>query len=238
MTAANFRRIVDQILHLKDERVALHGFGDVFLNPDFFENLAYLDSKGFSRVDFSTNGLLLTEDKIKELCKFSCLNFIAVSLNSSVKEQMEQINTGSNFEQVVNNIKILLATKIKIHVQHMLYAATKKETQEDFIRLLGSSFIYCQKILHNYYGQVKDELTSYQGIDCSMDFASLPMMHWDGDLVGCCGDDTKLQVYGNALRDGIYSETVQQRKKAMEEGLKGEEFSDIPLCKGCVNGKT
>ena len=241
MTATNFKRIVDQIVHLKSERVALHGFGDVFLNPDFFENLVYLESKGFRKVDFSTNGLLLTEEEIKELCKFKCLNFISVSLNSSIKEQMEKINTGSSFEQVVHNTKMLLAAKpmFNVHIQHMIYEATKSENQDDFIRVLGSdNFIYCQKKLHNYYGQVKDGLAFYQQIDCNMSFAALPMMHWDGDLVGCCGDDTKLQIYGNALKDGIFSEAVMRKRDVFAEALWNNAYSTLPLCRGCVNGQT
>lgn len=235
MMAANFRCVIDQLLKFKNERVALHGFGDVFLNPDFFENLTYLENKGFKKVDFSTNGLLLTEDIIKELCKFKCLDFISISLNSSVKELMEKINTGSNFEQVIHNAQILIGSKHKfsVHIQHMIHETTKSENQDDFIRILGSdNFIYCQKYLHDFYGQVKDGLSNKKQIDCGEYFAAFPMMHWDGDLVGCCGDDTKLQVYGNALKDGIFSEKVQLKRSAMIHALMGNR-NGLPLCKEC-----
>jgi hypothetical protein len=148
---------------------------------------------------------------------------------------MEKINTGSNFEQVIHNAQILIGSKHKfsVHIQHMIHETTKSENQDDFIRILGSdNFIYCQKYLHDFYGQVKDGLSNKKQIDCGEYFAAFPMMHWDGDLVGCCGDDTKLQVYGNALKDGIFSEKVQLKRSAMIHALMGNR-NGLPLCKEC-----
>lgn len=241
MLAEDFRRIVDQLQGLEHERVALHGFGDVFLNPDFFENLAYLESRGFNRVDFSSNGLLLTEKRVNDLCKFNCLRFVSISLNSSNKEQMKKINTGSDFEMVVENIKLLIASRppFELHIQHMVYEETKEETREDFVKVLGSEeFILCQKKLHNFAGQVKDGLTNLGLVDCGLEFAALPMMHWDGDLIGCCGDDTKRQIYGNALRDGIFSVKVLQKRDLLRRALKNNNYSELSLCRECINGQT
>lgn len=242
MTNTMFRNIIDQLDMMRYERMALHGFGDVFLNPDFFDNLDYLCRKSFCRVDFSINGLLLTDDIINTLKEFSCLSFICISLNSAQKPAMEHINTGSDFWLVVDNIKKLIASKphYQVHIQFMRCRETAQEKAEDIKEVIGAgNYIITEKVLHDYSGQMKDGISNIKRVDCLCGdipvFAPMYMMHWDGDLVGCCGDDTKKQVYGNALEDGIFSKKVQDRRHKLAQDLIKGDYSELPLCKGCRN---
>jgi len=237
MSAANFRRIVDQINHLKDERVALHGFGEPLLSSYLWENLKYLDSRGFTKVDLTSNGMSWIDSDFKKITEFKCISWVRISLNSSSKEVMEKINGGADFEKVINTIRKLITIKprFKLHVQLMQCDLTSGESQKDFEKLIGSEdFIFTTKPMHDFYGQVKDGLSDKRSVDCEQVFGALPMMHWDGDLVGCCGDDTKSQVYGNALRDGIFSEKTLIKRKLLSEALKIRNYSELPLCQICV----
>lgn len=248
MTPDIFRNIVNQLLNYDKNAahkcVVLHGFGELLLSPYLFENLEYLDRKRFDTVVFSTNGMLLMDEKIQKLKKHRCISWLTVSLNSAKKEAMEKINTGSNFEVVVDNVKNLIASKprFRIFLQLMLCELTRTETKKDFVDLLGTGdFSFGIKRLHDYYSQVKDGLTDYRATCCleggRLLFGGiLPKMHWDGDMVGCCGDDTKKQIYGNAIRDGIYNKKVQDKKLRYKQELKIRDFAHLPLCKECLEG--
>jgi MoaA/NifB/PqqE/SkfB family radical SAM enzyme len=96
-----FRSIIDQMLAgragFNRDRIVIHGYGEPILSPYFFENLDYLQSKGFVNVDFSDNCMLMTREIVEKLCSYTVFNYIKLSLNSSRKELMERINTGSDF---------------------------------------------------------------------------------------------------------------------------------------------
>jgi len=232
-----FRHAIEELVsyygeEIKKVRLALHGGGEPLLSPFLLDNLKILDEFCFTKADFSTNGMFL--DKfIEPLKKFNCLYWVRVSLNSSKKEAMEIINRGSDFEKVVENIKFLLAfrPRFKISVQHMLCKLTENETKNDFYDLLGRGFEYGQKVLHSYGQQTKSGLESQLApVSCNNKFCPYPVMHWDGDIVGCCADDTKTQVLGN-IKDGL--------KPAMEKGaelrkeFEARDFKNLPLCRKC-----
>jgi hypothetical protein len=58
------------------------------------------------------------------------------------------------------------------------------------------------------------------------------LYHWDGDIVGCCMDNTKSQVYGN-VRDGIYSDKVEARRKKLRQDLIDDIYDELPACARC-----
>jgi sulfatase maturation enzyme AslB (radical SAM superfamily) len=230
----------------KSIRVALHGFGEPLLSPHFFDNLQYLDDMGFSEVDFSSNGLALTPDVSEKLMSFRCLSWIRVSLNSSRKELMEQINTGSNFEVVVDNIQKFLdcATAhgrfpFKPVIQLMRTKQNPDEQPEDLYNLLGRrNFTVLIKRLDTLGDQIDpqsvDQLAFSKAAQPDCIFANTSLfVHWDGDLVGCCLDNTKSQIFGNA-KDGIFSFEVQARKRELQEQFREKNFDSLPLCKQCL----
>ena len=245
MKPVQFADVLSQLLKhygdsIKHNRIALHGFGEPFTSPYFFDNLKLLDGYGFDNIDFSTNGMLLGK-YIEELKKVKCLSWIRVSLNSSREKVMEAINTGATFERVTGNIKALLASKprFKVIVQHLVTGLTQNETSGDFNDLLGEGFIYTRKRMHNYCGQVKNDLGNPNLKSCEhgKDFifgGERPLMHWDGDLIGCCSDNTKWQVYGNAFKGGIFSKKNQQKKEQLNKQFKERNFYNLPLCRNCL----
>jgi radical SAM protein with 4Fe4S-binding SPASM domain len=249
MTPETFKDIINQLLveeknnDIKKERVVLHGIGEPLLSPYFFNNLDYLDEKGFEYVDFSDNGMLMTEENANKLCSYKCLYNLRVSLNSSRKEIMERLNTGSCFEKVVENIKNLIKirakypTKIRIDIQYIKSKANEDETENEIRKLIGGGKYYVsEKRINNFSGLVSQNEFTYPNEiyreQCEFDKTGI-MFHWDGDIVGCCDDDTKTQVIGN-IKDGLYSEKIQNKMKTYRQMLKEKDFSLLPVCKKCL----
>jgi MoaA/NifB/PqqE/SkfB family radical SAM enzyme len=245
MTPETFKSIVDQLLvgekHVTKERIVLHGLGEPLLSPYLWENLNYLEEKGFTNVDFSDNGTLLTAENIKKLLKYKCLNLIKLSLNSTDKKTMEEINTGSNFDKVVSNIKrfIKLWQKEKLFKLVIQLMVTKKseESEEKLRHLLGEGdYQVLFKRINNFSGLVPQNNYTFPNEvynpECVFAETSV-MFHWDGDMVGCCDDDTRKQIICNQ-RDGIYSAATLKKKKEMQEQFKLGDYTNLPICKKCL----
>lgn len=246
MTPKRFKSIIDQLLEkdaegYKKMRIALHGVGEPFLNTYLWENLDYLQEKGFTNVDFSTNGNLLTEENIEKLMKYTCISWLRVSLNSSRKELMELINTGSDFDLVVKNIRNLLDLvayyddPFQVVIQKMITRKNEDEGVGDYYNVLRRrNFKYMEKRLHTYHHQTDDtELSFPDGDMTKCIFGATLFIHWDGDMVGCCADDTKTQVFGN-IKDGIFSKKVQDKKNQYNKELQDRDFTNLPFCKKCL----
>jgi MoaA/NifB/PqqE/SkfB family radical SAM enzyme len=247
MTPETFKDIIDQELsHNPDfykERIVMHGYGESLINPYFFENLDYLQAKGFNKVDFSDNCMLMTEEIVKKLCTYTIFNYIKLSLNSSRKELMEYINTGTDFDKVVKNIQMICdivkeyGQPFQIQVQLMHTNLNMDEKPQEVIDLIGrDNFVVLEcKIEGMLSMDNKNDLLipDYRYCDGNCVFSEVSRMyHWDGDYVGCCVDNTKTQVIGN-IKDGIYSEKVENRRKQLNQELKENNFTNLPACEIC-----
>jgi len=227
-----------------NERIVLHGLGEPLMSPYLWENLDYLQSKLFSRVDFSTNGNLFTKEVSDRIINYPMFEngFIKFSINSARKEIMEEINTGSNFEKVINNFKYLLAKNdeagrpITVHSQLMVTKKNEDETIDELYKLIGrNDFHIVIKKINNVSRLVPDNDLTYNDnyrTDCMFTNESI-FFHWDGDITCCCDDDTKTQVIGN-IKDGFFSEKTQKRKGELEEAWRKKDWSKLPLCKKCL----
>lgn len=239
MQCEMFRRIVDDIAaHVPDGlnvRIALHGYGEPLLSPDLWRNLDYLEQCGFRNVDFSTNGMALGAEQRERLAKYRCLSWIRVSINSSRPKLMEEINAGSNFERVAGNFRAMREANphARVVTQLMRTRKNEDETVEEFKGVLGDVPVIA-KTLDTLGNGVDAEGLAYPSqVQSGCVFANNSFfVHWDGDIVGCCIDDTKSQVIGNA-RDGMFSPMVQTRLAQMRERLAARDFDALPFCGSC-----
>lgn len=111
LTLEQFKQIVDQFPGLKWINVTGEGTG--FLNPDFLKIIEYLRSKDVS-VNFVDEFDFIDEEKAQKLIELG-VNCIWISMDGATKETYEKIKVGCNFEKAVNNIKMLLNLKRKLH---------------------------------------------------------------------------------------------------------------------------
>ena len=217
-------------------RVCLHGLGEPLLSPHLDENLSLLDSMGFRNVDLSTNGMLLNDTMITMLCEHPCLSWVRVSLNSSIKEVAEKIQGDLyDFDRVVSNIKNLQKSSpgFRIVVQQMSVRGVS-ESPRDMLRLVGDGVSVKRKTYHTFANLVPPNDLAYSRPHEGCVFSSHLFIHWDGDIVGCCIDDTKSQVIGH-VSDGIFSEKMLARRMHLRERLEKEEFGYLPMCARCKN---
>jgi len=118
--------------------VSLHGVGEPLTCSYLFDVLKYIRDNN-TRVNFSTNGLLLTERKVEEIL-LRKVTFVNFSLDAATAKTYKKIRH-HDFEKVINNIKNLISERDKrglkkprIFINMTLMRANVKEIP-DFIKL-------------------------------------------------------------------------------------------------------
>jgi MoaA/NifB/PqqE/SkfB family radical SAM enzyme len=101
-----FRLIIEQIPTLK--RIKLQGLGEPFLCSELKEILEFGKEKDISFETF-TNGSVLKDN----LHLISYFDYIFISFDASLKEKFEVIRKGSNFDQIIENLKKCIDFKTK-----------------------------------------------------------------------------------------------------------------------------
>ena len=117
----------------RTELVHLQGWGEPFLNPEFFEIVAFAKRAG-CRVGTTTNAMLLNEETIRKVIE-SGLDILAFSL-AGTKESNDIIRKGTNLKKVLKAIETLGKEKERkgimtpeIHVAYMLFRSGMKELE-------------------------------------------------------------------------------------------------------------
>ncbi|WP_031517867.1 radical SAM protein [Desulfofalx alkaliphila] len=123
----------------KTKQIYLQGWGEPFLNPDFFE-MVRLAKQMDCYVGTTTNGMLIDELKARKIVS-SGLDLITIPL-ASTDEKNDTIRVGTNIEQILNNIQLINKAKEKagsaypkINIAYMLLAS-HLESAKDLPKLL------------------------------------------------------------------------------------------------------
>jgi len=104
MSYENFRKSIDEQVGLIE--VKLQGLGEPLLNPDFFKMVEYAVNNNLW-VRTTTNASLLHINENYKKMIDSKIGEIQISIDGATKETFENIRRGSNFEQVVDNCRLL-----------------------------------------------------------------------------------------------------------------------------------
>jgi MoaA/NifB/PqqE/SkfB family radical SAM enzyme len=117
----------------RTDLVHLQGWGEPFLNPQFFEMVAFAKRAG-CKVGTTTNAMLLNEETVKKVIE-SGLDILAFSL-AGTTESNDIIRRGTSLKKVLKAIETLSREKERrgktvpeIHVAYMLFRSGMKELE-------------------------------------------------------------------------------------------------------------
>ncbi len=160
MNLNNFQKILDELDCLF--KIHLSGQGEPFLNKDLFKMMEYANQKGIL-INTNTNATLLTKETIEKIYGVE-IGEIAVSLESSKKENYEKIRKGAKFEEVMENVKNLnkmLKQKNKKTIVSFAVTIMRKDVDEipSFVRLAEKTGI--SKIIFQTLQDKADYVSKY-----------------------------------------------------------------------------
>lgn len=251
MTNDDFRKILEKFYPYRNDIqwVTLHFCAEPLLDKQLGTKVRIASEMGFKSIGFATNCTELNEDKSRELVAAG-LDTIICSIDGTNKATHESIRVGTNFEEVVANVKNFIKvrnesgrTKILIR---FIYQKTNRRQWEAFYdywsQLLNKDFgdDVVKFDVHNWGGKLDGFQTEDMEPDTQLynhlceDVFERMSIYSNGDVALCCADDNGFYELGNAIDSDpidIYNgEAFDRHRKKMEEG----KISELEHCKTCA----
>ena len=240
----------------KIKKINLFGFGESLCNPNFPQILGIINKSGLAEaVEFTTNGLLLTKDRIDAILDNGGIDTIRISLQGLSGEAYKKIcGVNIDFDEFISNLSYLYKKKGKMKLRMKIAdIAIQDETdgRQKYEELFGNiaDSIYVEQILPIYEGMDYDAINpninknslngrmnihqDKQNLVCHRAFYRM-RIRANGDVTAACCDATNDVKYGNVYQDSLYNIwNGNVHKSFLRLLLEGRRF-EHPMCKDCV----
>jgi len=248
-----FRKLVDQAAELNAIIVVLHLGGEPLLHKELPQMVKLIKEKGMD-VDFSSNGMLLTEEKSKALIEAG-LDSIRVDF-SPHKEEFERVRKGASWEQVRDNLLYLLRLKKElgratpfVRLQNVVmsqngnydHAADIKTIREIFAGLPLDDI--CGFAIHAWGGQFaqnREQEPQYRKAHDQSLYYPCPHLWsqinvtWDGKVVACCRDIMSEFIAGDVNEKSLLEIWNDKPLTELRETLARGDYQKVDLCRSCT----
>ena len=212
MTEELFQKIVAEYAAMGGKLVRLYSTGEPLMCTKFFPFVEYCNAKGLA-VRFTTNGLLLNEEKIKKILALN-IDAINFSVEGTDKESYEKVRIGGKFENVMEVLNLMRQLrnqtgkkKPRIRIQTALHP---EEENQDYIRRFCKLWApYCDDFFFSPIGSqggtnlnFKETISKKDRTRCSF-FWNLMTVNNDGTVSCCCVDYNRTKIVGNVSQQSL-----------------------------------
>ncbi|GJQ50963.1 MAG: hypothetical protein HKUEN01_33490 [Candidatus Kuenenia stuttgartiensis] len=217
------------------------------MHPELPQMIKYAkDKKAAHKINFYTNGILLTEAKSSELIK-SGLDTIHISIDAFTKETYKKVKNSQKLEVVEENVKRLVALKKKLQSKTPLVVVkiiqtpdTQNEIKPFIHKWKGIADFVEIGEYHNWDGtlngtsppNLKNLLEGTDRYPCTFLWYN-PVILWDGRVTTCCVDYQGKGIIGDIKEETLaeiwQGDTLQRIRDAHLEN----NYDSIPLCSNC-----
>jgi len=138
MSFEEFKKIVNQFPNLK--WAGMTGIGQSWLNKDYLKMMKYLKDKGVYIENFD-NFKHITPDIAVQLIDMG-LDKLYVSMDAAKKETFEKIQSGADWDKVIENIKFFDSYKKKKNLHypelwfHFIVTKENVDEMEDYLQMI------------------------------------------------------------------------------------------------------
>jgi radical SAM protein with 4Fe4S-binding SPASM domain len=230
--------------------VSFIGQGETLLDKQIIEKIGLTKNMGFKGIGFSTNCTELNEKISISLIKAG-LDTIICSIDGLTKKTHESIRIGTNFENIILNVKNFIKIRNDLHLStkiiiRFIYQNANKHEWEEFKKYwlsllnrdLGDDVIKVD--VHNYGGNLENfdkfsikSSIPIQNRTCKNIFERIIILS-TGNIIFCCGDIGQFPKIGNVFNDDpieVYNnELYTKYRKYMIEG----KILELENCKNCT----
>ena len=253
-----FKRAVDdaKVFPHKLKKMELYFFGEPLCNPLLPQMLDYARKADVSEtIDFTTNGLLFTKEKVDELKQFGMPDTIRISLQGLDEMAYSEVcGRKVDFEKFIEDLAYLYQNKGDCNIRMKIADISIKNEpngKERFERIFGeiSDSLFVETIIPIYsdvnYQNVDEDVLKHakegrKGIKdqkvnkvCHRPFYRLAV-RTNGDVTAACCDQLNDVVYGNINEQSLNEIwNGKERTEFLRLQLEGKRFA-YPCCKGCI----
>ena len=255
-----FKRALEQTHDFPDiiKKAELYFLGEPLCHPQLADMVALVRQSGtVDQIDFTTNGLLFTKERVDEFKEKGMPNTIRISLQGLDEETYFKIcGRRIDFGRFIDNLTYLYKNKgnctISMKVADIAIKAEERESGKEKLEALFGEIadtLFVETIIPIYsdvnYDDIDDEIKHRAingreaveqkkvNIVCHRPFYRLAVKV-NGDITAACCDSVHDVVYGN-INNGTLAEHWDGKKRTefLKLQLRKERFR-YPLCEKCV----
>lgn len=155
MSMELFEKLLDEMREFPNlKHIHLGGFGEPLAHSQISDILAKLRNAGY-RISISTNGTLLSKEIVQKMINIG-VEKIYISIDGINQDAYQKIRSGSNFDQVIQNIYYMRDLKKDMNklypktcIEYVIMRSNIKQVSElpKFAKSLGASNILLSNIL-------------------------------------------------------------------------------------------
>jgi len=237
-----YKRLIDEGVSWGLSSIKFNYLGEPLLNPRLVEMIEYAKQAGVIDVMFNTNATLLNEEVARKLID-SGLDKLFFSFDSPYRDQYNQIRVGSDYDQVLSNIRRF--NEIRGDAVSPLTRVTMvmiKENKDNWgvFRKLFEPIVdvVAYSDYTDYSGQHKPEFTirppqSRRNKFCCAQLWQRMFVHPDGVVTVCCVDSSRSLQMGNIYKQSAHDIWTGDKYRSLRELHAGGNFDKIPTCASC-----
>jgi len=243
-----FQKIIDEsILYGKRLIITINKDGEPLLHPELPQMIQYAkDKKAAHKINFYTNGILLTEDNSLGLIK-SGLDTIHISIDAFTKETYKKVKNSEKLDAVEENVKRLVALKKKLQSKTPFVVVKiihTPDTQDEIKPFRNkwkgiADFIEIGEY-HDWDGTLNSSIQfnpnkQSDGINrypCTFLWYN-PVILWDGKVTTCCVDYQGKGIIGDVKKDSLANIWQGDKLQKIRWAHLEDRYNDVPLCNKC-----
>lgn len=253
MSEEVFEQILNNIKRYHIQGVRFIRWGEPTLHPHFLDWAKALKQEGVL-VHFNTNGLLLNEEKIKEIieAKIDSVKFSFQGIDDLTYGEMR---SGGSYSKLLHIIKMMYSMRGKGAKPYIsVTTSITYESDEEITRFQEEISPYCDevgvgrtKMQHIdikrmklskerktvYERFMKEDRSSMHRMTVCPEIWDKLSVNWDGSVSACCQDYDNIMIVGNILENDLKEIFHNEKEKYYREILKNDNYEQLALCRNC-----
>lgn len=249
-------------------RVELSNYGEIFLNPDLIEIMAYAHKKGVAlEAAMGVNFNTVSEDQMQALVKYE-FRFLSFSIDGASQESYSKYRIGGDFDRVISNVKRLQDLKKQCGADYpkLQWQFVPNEYNEDEVSQakamateIGIPIVFKLNFISSYKPNNPQKLKEETGLtevtreeylekneipylndDCLQVFYD-PQFNWDGMLLGCCRNEWaffKSNLFVDGLEKCLQDDDFQRMRTILKTKNPSQDQMEGIPCKNCAIWKS
>lgn len=223
------------------QKIQLHFQGEPFLHPKLIDMIRYCKKQSFECQLF-TNGLLLTENKIRALSEIP-IDMIRFSIDGASQETYSKNRVGGDFHKVLNNLNQLMLNKHPVtRVEWQFIPLRNNEHEIPIAAQIAASmrvFFFTKA-----FAPTIEELQplnqklrrTYKQKPCADIYYQI-CVYWNGDVVPCCFDVDGKEIMGNLNKRPLQEIWDSEKYHAFRNKVDKVDDYNIEICRNCLRWK-
>lgn len=250
-----FRRIIDEGINHGLESVRLNYLNEPLLRDDLEDFIFYAKSQGIQDIYFSTNGMLLNQERARSLI-MAGLDRIQISIDANSEKIYEKIRPGGSYNRVVSNVLNLVELKKELKSLTPLVRVNFVRTEineheldnfinfwKDKVDMIGvQEMVKPPKSMQEIRSRTTERKRNFQ---CSQSYKLL-VFTAEGKVLPCCNFYGEEMPLGN-IYDFLKENQAEDKSilkyfwnhikiKQLRELHKKCDYIKNPICKKCIEG--